>query len=437
MNNAESITCCKKPVFFKSQRFRLFLSFWVFGALLSAVYGSYIYIFSEKICDEEVILMQEMQYCIEKLKTPDQARFFNSPPAKVYTGYSELPENLKSSVGKLTDGFHKINGCGPGNYLVAVKNVPDINKNIYIVHDESFFNSWQKKDPLLFNNLVHGFVFIIILGIGAGILTSHMLVSPLIRLADKVVSTGPENLPTDMSQDFRDDEVGILANALESSMKRIKAFIEREKEFTRNASHELRTPVTIIKGAAELMRQVPESSSQSVNKPLKRIERSVKDMETLIETFLWMSREETSVTEETAFVSNVIRASIEENQYLLEGKPVEVEYISDNNIKVKASEPVIKIAVTNLIRNAFQYTREGSIAICLRDNKFEISDTGTGIDEDILDKATIPHVRSESSKGFGIGLAIVKRLCDRFGWRLEIESSVKSGTRVCLIFQRS
>jgi len=90
------------------------------------------------------------------------------------------------------------------------------------------------------------------------------------HLAEQVAKSGPNNLPTDLSRNFYEDEVGVLAKALEQSMQRVEAFVNREQQFTRDVSHELRTPVTVIKGAAELLKRHFTAEKKSAPRSLSR-----------------------------------------------------------------------------------------------------------------------------------------------------------------------
>jgi signal transduction histidine kinase len=98
---------------------------------------------------------------------------------------------------------------------------------------------------------------------------------------------------------------------------------------------------------------------------------------------------------------------------------------------------LFQIALTNLIQNAVRYTSNGQITIYVRDDRLLVCDTGIGIDGSDLENITQPHVRGTGSDGFGLGLSIVSRLCDRFGWQFEIESEVDRGTTAQIIFSSS
>ncbi|MCD4674797.1 MAG: HAMP domain-containing histidine kinase [Desulfobacula sp.] len=388
----------------------------------------------------ELKMSEEAEFYLEQIKNNSVPVVFRSKFTTVYFGQSALPVEIKEYVKIKNDGFYKIFPPKKGfwnesKYLIAIKSVQGRYDKLYIVRDREKLDKTLQRKKELFRILFFGFLSIIVLSLIIGLFTSRTLISPIKKLYQLVHKSDPENLPVNLSDNFKDDEVGALAKALENSMKRINEFIEREKQFTRDASHELRTPVTIIKGSVELMQQVSFDNQEKISKPLNRIERSVKDMETIIETFLWLSREKNNHGEvNNCRILSVVNNSIEENKYLLNGKNIDVKIDCENDPEIKVFEPVFKIAVTNLIRNAFHYTIEGNVLIKIKNEYVEISDTGEGIKSEDLNKITTPHIRGENSSGFGIGLAIVKQLCDRFSWKFEIESIAEKGTIARLIF---
>lgn len=116
---------------------------------------------------------------------------------------------------------------------------------------------------------------------------------PVNDLIVKIRDLNPENIPGQWEGSGKSNEIGMLTQTIESAMNRIREFIEREKQFIRDASHELRSPLTVIKGAVEIIEDYPDiADKRMIEKPLNRIRQSVKDMENLTETFLWLAREE-------------------------------------------------------------------------------------------------------------------------------------------------
>ncbi|MCP4158617.1 MAG: HAMP domain-containing histidine kinase [Deltaproteobacteria bacterium] len=420
--------------FHKSYRFSIFLSFCVFGFMLSCSYAIFIYISSQYVEKDmqKKRFGEEIKFFTEKYYRDGKGiRYFLF--SSLYIGREELPMDTRIKTEKLSDGIYFSSDMG-GRYSIAIKTLKD-GKVLYILHDDKALDKLLNRKRRLIDILIYGFIASVFLSLIVGLYTSSKLINPIKKLYGMVIKTDPENLQLDLSDEFKEDEVGVLAVALEDSMKRINSFIGREKQFTRDASHELRTPVTIIKGAVELLQNIPDEKKEKREDTLKRIERSVKDMETTIETFLWLGRE-SNVEENLSLcnVKNVVESCIDDNRYLLHGKDVKVSVVSDGNPDINTLEPVFKIAVTNLIRNAFNYTNTGSVSIKVKEDYIEVSDTGSGINKDDLEHVTKAHIKGAGSKGFGLGLSIVKQLCLRFSWKLEIESSVESGTIARLVF---
>jgi len=130
----------------------------------------------------------------------------------------------------------------------------------------------------------------------------------------------------------------------------------------------------------------------------------------------------------------VVKDAIEQNQHLFSQKPIEIEFIVRAEPILSVSAPVLRVAVLNLVQNAFQYTAAGKITVLIDEDRVTIADTGKGIEDSKLDTVKQPHFRGTGSQGFGLGLAIVSRLCRRVGWHFDIDSELEKGTRVHLIF---
>ncbi len=120
---------------------------------------------------------------------------------------------------------------------------------------------------------------------------------------------------------------------------------------------------------------------------------------------------------------------------LLEQKQVKLHVLHGDHMVISAPKQVVRIVLSNILSNAITYTSTGSINVLAEHNKITIVDTGTGIPKDIIEDITQPHVRGENSNGFGLGLSIVKSLCDRFNWRLSIQNRQSVGTVVFIDFQ--
>jgi signal transduction histidine kinase len=418
---------------------RIIFTFCLFGAVLGAAYGTVVYI-SLDLIDDHLIdnrLLEEVGYFTNYYKYHNLFPRPTSPYITAYAGVESMPLYIVELVRGLAEGLHEVYS-GPDEYHIAVQKIPDQENYFYLLYDVGALEFTENRKLNIGFVLFGGLILVILLGWWIGWLTSRKVIAPLIHLSDQVNDSGPTNLPTDLSKDYIDDEVGTLASALERSMQRIEDFVEREHQFTRDASHELRTPVTVIKSAAELLRKQLGATEESVSRPLGRIQRQVNNMENIIEALLWLSHEDVSIDAgPSVSVLPLVRDTIEENRKLIADKSIDIRLVTNGDPVLNVPAALFQIALANLIKNSIRYTSNGCITVYVSDDRVLVSDTGIGIDGSDLDNIRLPHVRGTDSKGFGLGLSIVSRLCDRFGWRIEIESEVNRGTIVQLIFGSS
>lgn len=269
---------------------------------------------------------------------------------------------------------------------------------------------------------------------------SRRTISPLTRLANQIneIDLGKKDLSLTLEDPglHSDDEIQILADAISHLGERLNAFIMRERNFTRNASHEFRTPLTVINVAADMM-LIDNNLSEKSQKSLLKIKRSVYDMESLTEVFLMLAREDTgSMNQREVDVNKIVRDQIERSDFLKTNKDVEVKLNEKSQLRVHASETIIAVLLGNLIRNAILYTEQGEVGIDIEQDRLTIIDSGPGIPQSSLDSIFEPFHRAsnDNASGFGIGLTIVKRLCDRFHWDIEVSSEAGQGTSFRLKF---
>jgi len=253
---------------------------------------------------------------------------------------------------------------------------------------------------------------------------SNYLLSPIVWLANKFDrfdpakdATGLDDL-SDIPGDI-DWEVEKLVGSFSSYSRRIKSFVDRERAFTRDASHEFRTPLTVIKMASDLL-LAEQELDEYARKYVTRIKGSARDMEELIDAFLILARETDQEFEE---------------QYIRVVETVERE------VKTTASK-VLSIVLGNLIRNAIIYTNQGSVNIIIKEHSVVIADTGIGMSEEQIKKIFQPYYRADQEhkserRGYGVGLTIVNRLSNRFNWQVEVQSEVGVGSNFEVIFSEA
>ena len=229
--------------------------------------------------------------------------------------------------------------------------------------------------------------------------------------------------------------VSWLARQVAEWDPRRPAHVARERDFTRDASHELRTPLTVIRVASDMA--MAEDSPPRVARALQRIQRAGRDMEAVIDAFLILAREaEVEPQSEDFDVADIVMDEAENARALLLNKPVDLEVTLHARPRLHAPPRVFQVVVSNLLRNACSYTDRGRIDVILEPDRVIVRDTGIGMSAESMVRVFEPFYRADPSRpqGSGLGLSIVSRLCDRFGWKIELDSELGRGTTATIRF---
>ena len=269
-----------------------------------------------------------------------------------------------------------------------------------------------------------------------GFWLSARVMSPLVDLARRVRAMSSSGLPERMRMHFANDEVGQLAEALDDYSLRLTEMVQRDREFNADVSHELRTPLAVIASTTELL----QASSDRADKPrerLKRIERAVRQCSELIDALLLLSRRERQAPTdgETTDVARVVEQVVDSQRPHLGNKPITVRVDIDQALAVPAPSSVVAVALSNLIGNAFKYTPAGEVIITVGHGRVSVEDTGPGIAVEDAEKLFERGVRgTKLGKGGGLGLAIVRRLCELYGWTVSLAPRPQGGATATLRF---
>lgn len=379
------------------------------------------------------ILKHDAEYFLD-LAAKDPA----TPPPNTYfvRGYVARPggdpEAVPESFRNLVPGYHR------ANVPTSIVYVADsAGGRLYLSLDATRTHSMV----LMFGLVLCGVIIVIVyLTTWMTYRASRRALSPVIALANTVRDWDPkrpdldallpENLPV-----RADGDVESLAYALHGFATRLEEFVERERAFTRDASHELRTPLTVIKASADML--TDDDSPPFTQRAAQRILRSVRDMESLIDSFLILAREsDTGLPEEEFSVNEAVRDEIERAQALCEGRPVHIVREERAELVLYSSPRAFSVLIGNLIRNACQYTDRGRVTVTVEADRVVVRDTGSGMSEQELKRAFVSFFRGDQGRGsgHGIGLTIVKRLADRFGWEVGMSSEEGVGTTVTVTF---
>jgi len=250
------------------------------------------------------------------------------------------------------------------------------------------------------------------------------------------------NLHQRIIENKNNDELTVLARTFNKMLERIDSAFKREKDLISYASHELRTPITAMKGSIEVALSQSRENSEYVATLLSIYE----DIDVLSDTtdkLLSLAKagyRSNNINYKDIIFDELISAATEE---LLEGYPGRVvnfhfDDISENKLLIKGSQSLLKSAVLNVLDNALKYSPENApVDVYLRTEDsaliLEIRDYGYGIEPDDLENVFLPFYRSDRTKdisGHGIGLALTEAVIKSHGGEIEIDSQPAKGTTV-------
>lgn len=276
----------------------------------------------------------------------------------------------------------------------------------------------------------------------AGVL-GYFLVKRMLKPIESITRTAQEIQSRDLSRRIEvknNDELGRLSTTLNQAFEHLQKSLERQRQFTDDASHELQTPLAIVKGEATLA-LTQERSKEEYQKVLESISQEISHIFSIVSKLLTLARADVGA-EQLDLVKIDLKALLEDLavdiQLLSERKQLSFQANFPESLIVKGDEVKLRELFLNLLDNAIKYspsggkislsmTRQGEMA------KVTVEDTGIGIPEEHL-----PHIferfyrvnktRASSDEGSGLGLAICQHIVETHGGKIEVESQVGEGS---------
>lgn len=272
--------------------------------------------------------------------------------------------------------------------------------------------------------------------------TAYIL-RPVEELAEQsrvqsVVSTKYSELqPITEILNRKNNELYEQLDVIRREQARVENVQESKNEFIANITHEMNTPLTSIKGFADLLESgtLDENGTANAVRVIREQSDRLSGLIACIINYNELNNDELPSYE--CNVGEIARNVAESLRPAIEGSGVALSLDIDENVTVSSRQERLTEIFGNLIRNAARYNKEnGSVTVRVRgghDPYAEVEDTGIGIAEENLDKVfsrffTVDKSHSGKHGGFGLGLAVVRKLCDRAGWRLTVRSTLGEGT---------
>lgn len=243
------------------------------------------------------------------------------------------------------------------------------------------------------------------------------------------------------------DLMGIEA-AMNNLLMRMRDSYKQQARFVNDASHELRTPIAVIQGYANMLARWGSRDEKVLNESIEAIQHESDHMKYLVEQLLFLARGDsgkTRLTFQEVSINNLVKEIYEESLMIDENHPYRFSR-AEEEISVKADAALLKQAVRILVDNGAKYTHKGDEIVLSFGKKSEglpyiqVQDTGIGMEE-----ADVAHMfdrfyradEARTYQGTGLGLSIAKWIVDKHGGYFEIISRTGLGTRVRIVLGKS
>ncbi|MGY3572304.1 histidine kinase dimerization/phospho-acceptor domain-containing protein [Vibrio paucivorans] len=377
---------------------------WSFGIVTLTMFGLFwgvIYMAENQL---EVISLhhwldtEASTYTTNYIKYGEDTPLPNQSEFTSYWSKQALPDWLKQYN---QPGFYEHLLGEEDKHFIVIQH-PSGEGLMYLLFEDDADDYLDAYEDNLHNSIFMMGTIVSLLIFAYGVYMVRSISKPLLQIEQKISMMSPDK--QDFTVDTRFSESRKIEQALLDSKQDIAGYFQREKEFSRFASHELRTPIMVIQGSSELLEKVPDMPNVA-NKAVKRIQVAGEEMKVLTETFLLLGKESIDANYfdhqnlETVLEQQVVQL---EPLFAKQGASYQIKILESATIN--APESFITVVINNLIKNAFSYSI-GDINIELDGTQLQITNRHEGQDT--------------YNAGYGCGLAIVERICQRMEWNFD------------------
>jgi signal transduction histidine kinase len=359
------------------------------------------------------LLSEELTHFEQRMRVDRGAEPLRSARLSIYRS-SDLAE-LPRHIAMLRPGeMHRVRSGG--RLLDVLVRDGDFGR-LYITYDVT---TYATQDAIALLVLAIGVIAIVIVAALAAAAISRRLVEPVTALAGRLTEIDPGERHVRIGAQFAGNELEPIARSVDMFMERLDGFVEREQSFTATASHELRTPLAVMRGAVELL-ETSAADRPGAGKALARIQRAVREMTEFTDALLALSREQQggAAVDASCDVNAVLARVVEDQRSVSPGKRIVLEIDGAGNLRVAAPESMVAMTIGNLVRNAVQHGTGGEVLCRSHGQELLVTNAGT------LPTASLSTAARRFTThpgGHGMGLYLVRRICERYGWNISLEN---------------
>jgi len=294
----------------------------------------------------------------------------------------------------------------------------------------------------------------ILLAGAGGYLLARRSLTPVVAMSSQASRIGAENLYQRLNVQNPSDELGHLAGSFNELLDRLSQSFERQRRFVADASHELRTPVAILCGEAEVALSKQERTQQEYRESLEILRQEAKRLQHIVEDLFTLARADAGqypLALTDFYLDELVDECSRNVRTLAAARKIALSCEAERELPIRADEPLLRRMLLNLLDNAIKYTPEGGW-VSLRCNqetgqyRLTVEDSGPGISAELQcriferffrgDKAR-SHSDNNGSGGAGLGLAIALWIAGAHGGKLDLTHSSPHGSLFTALLPKS
>lgn len=360
-----------------------------------------------------------------------------------FDGTVEINKNRFATL----DTMRSPNEIGPETYRQLATAIP-VNDRYYTLKIYEEVAGWQNISMTILFSVLAGLLIWILLLYLVNQMVLDRILTPFYNTVDSLETISD---PTDFEDHFPESgthEIDVLNRALNTMMNQIRSSFEDQKKFIQNASHELLTPLSIIRQKAEKILSRADELDPETLKSANEIQQTTVRLSRLSNALLLISRVENKQYElnEQVDIHKVTQDAIGEMEDFIRLKNLTIDRELEQPITVQGNRELIHSAVYNILQNAVKFSPENAtirIATLSKNGhkELQITDEGPGIPDAMMHSLFDRFKRGGGStdkqaenNGSGLGLSLVKSICKLHGFGYKAENKDGAGATITLLF---
>lgn len=262
---------------------------------------------------------------------------------------------------------------------------------------------------------------------------SRTALRPIATLVERIRALEPNSPGPPFASGPQTIETRAIARAMDDYQHRIARLLERERSLTDDISHELRTPTSVIATASELLLADPAVLGPARER-VGRIARAARRTTSVVDALLFLGRGDSAGAPVRVDLREVANDTVEAFRPVAEAKGLQLQVECGGQQWVTAPAESAAIVLRNLVENAIRFTEHGAVRVILEPGRLAVEDTGVGLAGVDRERIFERGYRSDSGGGSGLGLDLIRRICERVGWRASARQRAGGGSRFEIAF---